>query len=291
MQPNDHYNPTTYVDEPQTRGRSIEPAPDSLTRAFNDAIRPLHQQIADLKATLDDYASRCESLEAREGDMIAWIDKRGFRADVPSSIAAVMNAEPGAAATLNYQLDRRMTVVNHDLHRLQDNVSNDLPTTTFSEALGAMIPSIRDLAHLPHGSPFAFELLIKLGGNLNSHGGDQSWSNELDQQSRGAFYNKLDDVMVEIVKLRLEDSDPADGPGPTGRHGISQTDAGAHGGHGQGEMWHIGRDIKRLEQTGKFLKTKLGLEQYFPRSLMEMRGGGRCKRLRSCRCRGGVRKW
>ena len=192
---------------------------------------------------------------------------------MPSSIAAVMNAEPGAAATLNYQLDRRMTVVNHDLHRLQDNVSNDLPTTTFSEALGAMIPSIRDLAHLPHGSPFAFELLIKLGGNLNSHGGDQSWSNELDQQSRGAFYNKLDDVMVEIVKLRLEDSDPADGPGPTGRHGISQTDAGAHGGHGQGEMWHIGRDIKRLEQTGKFLKTKLGLEQYFPRSLMEMRGG------------------
>lgn len=85
MQPSDHYNGTTYVDEPQARGRSIEPAPDSLTRAFNDAIRPLHQQIADLKATLDDYAGRCESLEAREGDMIAWIDKRGFRAGEPHS--------------------------------------------------------------------------------------------------------------------------------------------------------------------------------------------------------------
>lgn len=80
MQPSDHHHSTTYVDEPQFRGRSIEPAPDALTRAFNDALRPLHQQIAELKAALDDYAGRCEALEAREGDMIAWIDKRGFRA-------------------------------------------------------------------------------------------------------------------------------------------------------------------------------------------------------------------
>lgn len=80
MQPTDHHNTTSYIDEPQFRGRSIEPAPDALTRAFNDAIRPLHQQIGDLLAKIDDYAARCEALEAREGDMCAWIDKRGFRA-------------------------------------------------------------------------------------------------------------------------------------------------------------------------------------------------------------------
>ena len=81
-----------------------------------------------------------------------------------------MNTDPTSAQTLSYQLDRKMTVLNHDLHRLQDSLSTHLPTATFASTLSALIPSIEDLAALPNGPPLAYELLIKLGGNLNSHG-------------------------------------------------------------------------------------------------------------------------
>jgi len=35
----------------------------------------------------------------------------------------------------------------------------------------------------------------------------------------------------------------------------------------------VARDVKRLEKTGTFLKSKLGLQTYFPRSLDKMRRG------------------
>ena len=65
---------------PETRGRSIEPAPDPLTRAFNDAIRPYQEQIDDLRAQVEDTSYRLQRLEEERADMHAWIDKRGLRA-------------------------------------------------------------------------------------------------------------------------------------------------------------------------------------------------------------------
>lgn len=154
-----------------------------------------------------------------------------------------MNTDPTAAQTLNYHLDRKMTVLNHDLHRLQDSLSTHLPTSTFATTLETLIPSIENLSSLPGGPPLAFELIIKLGGNLNSHGGDEGWNNEADVASRAAFYGRLDDCMVDVIRQRLSQSRGEDPP------------------------WMIIRDIKRLEKTGSFLKSKIGLQAYFPRSL------------------------
>ena len=160
-----------------------------------------------------------------------------------------MNTDQTSAQTLNYQLDRKMTVLNHDLHRLQDSLSSHLPTATFATTLAQLIPSIETLAELPNGPPLAFELIIKLGGNLNSHGGDEGWNNEADASSRAEFYAQLDDAMLDVVRARLVPNSREDPP------------------------WQVSRDVKRLEKTGAFLRSKLGLQSYFPRSLEVMKRG------------------
>ena len=63
-----------------SRGRSLEPVPDPLTKVFNEAIRPYQEQIEDLRAQLDDSNYRVQTLEDERADMHAWIDKRGLRA-------------------------------------------------------------------------------------------------------------------------------------------------------------------------------------------------------------------
>ncbi len=160
-----------------------------------------------------------------------------------------MNNDPTAAVTLNYQLDRKMTVLNHDLHRLQDSLSSHLPTATFASTLAQLIPSIEELSSLPSGPPLAFELVIKLGGNLNSHGGDDGWNNDADARSRADFYARLDECLLDVVHQRMQPGSREDPP------------------------WMVARDVKRLEKTGTFLKSKLGLQTYFPRSLDKMRRG------------------
>jgi len=158
-----------------------------------------------------------------------------------------MNTDPSSAQTLNYHIDRKMTVLNGDLHRLQDSLTTHLPTSTFATTLLTLLPPIEDLSKLPNGAALAFELLIKLGGNLNSHGGDDGWNNDADQASRANFYARLDDAMVEVIRQRLSQA-------------------------GQEEpSWVVGRDVKRLEKTGGFLRSKIGLQSYFPRSLDVMR--------------------
>lgn len=256
-------------------------APDPLTKAFNEAIKPYVDQIETLKNEVEDLTLQLQQLEDERADMHAWIDKRGLRAgntpfslsthpplavfpsciellflvvtnessslqDVPPSIAAAMNTDPSAAQTLNYHIDRKMTVLNHDLHRLQDSLSSHLPTSTFATTLETLLPSIESLSALPSGPPLAFELIIKLGGNLNSHGGDEGWNNEADRASRAAFYARLDEVMVDIIRQRLEMKGAED------------------------PSWAVFKDVKRLEKTGNFLKQKIGLQQYFPRSVERM---------------------
>ena len=39
---------------------------------------------------------------------------------------------------------------------------------------------------------------------------------------------------------------------------------------GENPPWNVLRDVKRLEKTGAFLREKLGLQTYFPRSLEVM---------------------
>ncbi|KAL8695896.1 MAG: hypothetical protein Q9224_003093 [Gallowayella concinna] len=234
-------NATTHNTPPLTQ------APDPLTRAFNEVLKPYLEKIDRLQAEIDDKNLDIQQLEEERADMHAWIDKRGLRADVPASIAAAMNSDSTSAQTLAHHLDRKMTILNHDLHRLQDSLSSHLPTSTFTTTLATLLPAIESLSTLPHGAPLAFELLIKLGGNLNSHGGEEGYNNDGDIASRAEFYSRLDETMVEVVRRRLEHPDEEDQP------------------------WMVGRDVKRLEKTGGFLRSKIGLQAYFPRSLDVMR--------------------
>ena len=58
---------------------NLTSAPDPLTRAFNEAIKPYVEQIELLKSDLEDANLQVQQLEDERADMHAWIDKRGLR--------------------------------------------------------------------------------------------------------------------------------------------------------------------------------------------------------------------
>lgn len=186
---------------------------------------------------------------------------------------------PSASEALNAQLDRKITIVNFDLHRLQDDLNDSISSAHFAAAMAKFTPDIQRLASLQSGPKYAYELLIKLVGNLNSHGGleanagegDGSGSDagggggggggnsaaeiEEDRRARAAFYARMDDELVDVVGRRCDE-----GPQEWGKVGL------------QGE-------VKRLERNAAYLRN-LGIESYFPRALGVMRdelratGGG-----------------
>ncbi|KAF3037605.1 hypothetical protein E8E12_001527 [Didymella heteroderae] len=214
-----------------------EPMPDLLAAAFNQAVRPYTEKIEQLESQLADMQSWVEQLEAQRAEVHSWIDKRGLRPDVPSSIAKIMDTTtPDAAHTLNAQLDRKITIVNFDLHRLQDDLNDSISSAHFASSMLKFLPDIQRLTLLPQGPKYAFDLILKLGGNLNSHGGLDS-ADTTDIAARRDFYSRLDAAMVDVVQRRF----------------------------GEGEEWNVQREIKRIEKTASYLKT-YGVEPYFPQT-------------------------
>ncbi|KAF2002336.1 hypothetical protein P154DRAFT_145773 [Amniculicola lignicola CBS 123094] len=230
-------NPT-----PPMAGESHEPMPDLLAQAFSQAVRPYKEKIEHLEAQLQDMQQWVEQLEQQRAEVHSWIDKRGLRPDVPPSIAKIMDSTTAdAAVTLNAQLDRKITIVNFDLHRLQDDLNDSISSSHFASAMLKFLPDIQRLSLLPAGPRHAFDLILKLGGNLNSHGGLDS-GDQSDITARRDFYGRLDAAMVEVVQRRF----------------------------GEGEEWNVQREIKRIEKTASYLKT-YGVEPYFPATLDLMR--------------------
>jgi hypothetical protein len=60
-------------------GVKQESAPDLLTRAFNEAVRPYTDKIEALEQQLADMQGYVEALERERVEMHGWIDKRGLR--------------------------------------------------------------------------------------------------------------------------------------------------------------------------------------------------------------------
>jgi hypothetical protein len=166
--------------------------------------------------------------------------------DVPPSIAKAMDSQPDSATALNAQLDRKITIVNFDLHRLQDDLNDSISSSHFASAMSKFLPDISRLSALPSGARYAFDLVLKLGGNLNSHGTlDPATNNPdaaADLSARREFYGKLDTAMVDVVRRRFQ----------------------------EGEEWPVQREIKRIEKTAAYLRN-FGIEPYFPATLDAMR--------------------
>ena len=225
-------------------------APDPLTRAFNEALKPYHERISLLQADLDAANAQIHALEAEKAALHNWIDKRGLRPDLPSDLSSSLATQsPVAASTLATQLDRKMTMLNYSLHNLADSMPIPLPASTVTNTLSALLPKISYLSTLPAGPAFAFESLIKLAGNLNSHNSGEE--TDVDRATIAEFYNDLDDVMVGVAGKRVV--------------GITEGE----------EDWDVVRDVRRLEKTAAFLKKEMGVRNYFLRSLEVMRGEGR----------------
>lgn len=147
-----------------------------------------------------------------------------------------------AATTLSAQLDRKITIVNFDLHRLQDDLNDSISTAHFAASMLKFLPEIQRLSALPSGPKHAFDLVLKLGGNLNSHGGLDSTS-QADADARRDFFAQLDAALVQVVERRFDE---------------------------EGNDWGVPREIRRLEKTREYLR-QFGVEPYFPQSLELMK--------------------
>ena len=56
-----------------------EPLPDLLTQAFNSALKPYNDKVDNLENEIADLRAYIDQLEAQRNDIHAWIDKRGLR--------------------------------------------------------------------------------------------------------------------------------------------------------------------------------------------------------------------
>ena len=188
----------------------------------------------------------------------------------------MMDASSSAqsAQLLNVQLDRKITIINFDLHRLQDDLNDSISSAHFTSAMAKFLPDIERLSALRGGgAKFAYELIIKLVGNLNSHGGlnavddaDAAAQREVeeDRRHRTMFYRRMDEELAKVVERRS-----------------AAERAGAPPDGGESDSWGksgIGGEVKRLERNAAYLKN-LGIAEYFPQSLEVMRaemqrGGG-----------------
>jgi hypothetical protein len=65
--------------DPAPTSAKVEAAPDLLTRAFNEAVRPYTDKIEQLENQLQDLQQWVEQLERQRDEVHAWIDKRGLR--------------------------------------------------------------------------------------------------------------------------------------------------------------------------------------------------------------------
>lgn len=159
-----------------------------------------------------------------------------------------MDKTPDASALLNAQLDRKITIVNFDLHRLQDDLNDSISSAHFASAMSKFLPDIQRLSSLSMGPRFAFELVIKLVGNLNSHGGLEATAEAddpevvNDRRARAAFYDRMDEELVDVIRKRVA----------------------------EGEEWGVAKEVRRLEKNAAYLKN-LGIDSYFPRALEVMR--------------------
>ena len=65
--------------------QKMEPTPDLLTRAFNEAMRPYTDKIEQLENQITDLSAWVEQLELQQKEVHSWIDKRGLRPGKPNS--------------------------------------------------------------------------------------------------------------------------------------------------------------------------------------------------------------
>lgn len=170
--------------------------------------------------------------------------------DLPPAVAKQIDSQPGLnnmppAEVLNSQLDRKITIVNFDLHRLQDDLNDSITSSHFAASMSKFLPDVQRLAGLPGGPRFAYDLIIKLVGNLNSHGGvDRDGGNatdediEEDRRARADFGDRMDEELIDVVRRRVADN----------------------------ESWDVQKEVRRFERNAAYLKN-IGFESYFPRTL------------------------
>ena len=73
------YNSMGSAPAPASSKLPAEAAPDLLTRAFNEAVRPYTSRIDEMEGEIADLRAMIEDLHGQRRDVHAWIDKRGLR--------------------------------------------------------------------------------------------------------------------------------------------------------------------------------------------------------------------
>lgn len=86
----------------------IEPTPDPLARAFNDAIKPYLDQIEQLDRQMAEMHLRIQQLEDERTEIHSWIDKRGFRPGMYMNPPKLPHSPPSYAHIVSYHITMMM---------------------------------------------------------------------------------------------------------------------------------------------------------------------------------------
>lgn len=239
-------------------------APDLLTAAFNAAVKPYTDRIAQLEEQMHNMSAQLQRFEQERHIICSWIDKRGLRAgmfsrltttslelttntftDVPPEMTAIIDSTPDAAQQLHRAIDRKVTIVNFDLHRLQDDLGESISVGYFSTCMLKIVPELHRLSHLTGGAALAHEQIIKMVGNLTSHLGsgigEGKTQEEVDEDKHAqeSFFREIDEVLYGVTKQRERQ---------------------------QGGEFEVERELKRMTKNSEYLK-QLGIFGYFPRTI------------------------
>ena len=91
--------PNMAQSNPQLTSGKIEPMPDMLAQAFNQAIRPYSERIEELESQLADAQRWVEQLEQQRAEVHSWIDKRGLRPGTLLRCTLLSSAQANNAQT------------------------------------------------------------------------------------------------------------------------------------------------------------------------------------------------
>lgn len=196
------------------------PVADMFAQVFNTALVPytarieaLEQEVAELRIALDTAQATVAEADDRQDTIYQWIDARGLRPDMPPSFRQHIDSRDSQAgstkaATLLYtQLNRKINVVNYDLHRLQDDLNNAMQLTSFAPCMMSFLPQIDRLATLPGGAEYAGKLISMLGSTIINHadaGQPEGQDAAVIDQERMTYFNKLDIALYPIMESRLK---------------------------------------------------------------------------------------
>ncbi|KAI9720243.1 MAG: hypothetical protein M1812_003061 [Candelaria pacifica] len=184
---------TTLARTSPTEVRLSSHLQDEAINPYESKIQHLENYISELHTFIDNSGQRPGNSLYPVQSVISFLNAI---LDVPQTIAAVLDSQPGSALILSFQLHAK---VRKAYEKLDEQIVDQwcgITSDDFIEAMAKFIPSAKRLSRLPEGPELAFDLLVELGENSYGHLEEPHGCGE----GRPHLYHELDEAMLQVAK-------------------------------------------------------------------------------------------